>query len=84
MLTVVYKKNKTIWVFPTAPKRAPLRNICFIPTILNKEQHECIQVRVNEDGTLIKLTDVTNLIVYILSIATENIGGDDSWINANN
>ena len=41
-------------------------------------------MRINEDGTLEKSTDVTNLLNYDLIITMETTGGDSSWINGKN
>ena len=63
MLIVVCPNTRMIWVFPTAPKRAPVRIIRFIPTTLMNRKHPYKCVRVDEDSALEKSTDVTNLLV---------------------
>ena len=71
-------------LFPTVSKRSPDRIIRFILTTLNKKQHPCKRVRVDEYGALENSIGVTNLIVDDLNISMEAIGGDASWINGNN
>ena len=39
---------------------------------------------VDEDGSLVKSTDVTNLLVDYFRMSMESTGGDASWINVNN
>ena len=41
-------------------------------------------MRVDEDGTLEKYTDVTDLLVDELNISMEATGVDASWLNGNN
>ena len=63
MLTVVYAKTRMIWLFSNASKKSPVRIIRFIITTLKNEQHPRKHVRVDEDGALANLADVTNLLV---------------------
>ena len=62
MITVVYANTRMLWVFLTAPKRAPARITRFILTKLRNEKYPLKYVRVDEYGALENLTDVTNLI----------------------
>ena len=50
---------------------------------MNNEQHLRKCVRVDEDGALVNLTYVTNLLVEESKTFIESIGGDASWINGN-
>ena len=84
ILTVVCAKTRILWFFHAAPKWPLVHIIQLILTKSNNEQHPCKHVRINEDGTLEKSTDVTNLLNYDLSITMETTGGDSSWINGKN
>ena len=48
MRTVVFENTRILWVFPSAPKRAPVRIICFILTTLMNVQHPCKHGRIDE------------------------------------
>ena len=63
---------------PIESKIAPAIIIRFIMTTLMNEQQPCKCVRVYEDSTLSKSTDVTNLLVDELKISVETTGGDAS------
>ena len=63
IIAVFCAKTRMIWIFQTAPKRAPVRIICFILTTLMNEHHPYKRVRVDEDIALSNSTDVTNLLV---------------------
>ena len=84
MITVVFDKNKIIWIFSNASKQDPVLAIRFILTTLKIEQQPCRRVRIYEDGALENSTDVTNLLVDNLNIYLLNIGGGSSWINGKN
>ena len=58
MLTVVCGKIRIIWVFPTAPKQAPVCIILFMLTKLKNEQHPFKCVRVEKDGAVAQSTDL--------------------------
>ena len=84
MLTISWKKTRTIWVFTTESKQTPVPIISFILKELNNEKHPWKHARVDDDGVLENSTDATNLLVYELIIATETTSGDASRINGNN
>ena len=84
MLTVVCAKTVILWIFPTSSKMAPFHIIHFILTKFNNENNPCKHVIVDEDGSLVKSTDVTNLLVDYFRMSMESTGGDASWINVNN
>ena len=73
-----------LWVFPTAPKRTPVRIIRLIlKTLLNGKQ-PYKRVKLDGDSSLATSIDVTNLLVDQFTISMENTGGDASSINGNN
>ena len=74
--TVFCAKTIMIWVFDNVSKRSPVLIICFILTTLTNEKHPCRRVRFDEDETLEKSTDVTNLLVDDFSIYMETNGDD--------
>ena len=84
IITVVCSKTRMLWVFQTAPKRAPVRIIRLIMTTLMNEKQPYKRVRVDEDGTLSNSTDVTNLPVDKFKISMEATGGDASRLNEKN
>ena len=81
MLTISWKKTRTIWVFTTESKQTPVPIISFILKELNNEKHPWKHARVDDDGVLENSTDATNLLVYEFSVTMETTGGDASRIN---
>ena len=84
MLTVIFAKNRMMWVFPTVSQRAHLCIIRFILTTLKNEQHPCKIIWVDEDGALENSTDVINLLIESFNIYMETTVGDSSWLNGKN
>ena len=84
MLTVVFENNRVIWVLPTASKISPVHIIRLVRTTLINEQHPCKRVRADEDISLTKSTDVTNLTIDEFKISMYTTGGDASWLNRKN
>ena len=84
MLPVVCARTRIIWLFLTASKRAPVRIIHLILKTFNNGQHKWKCGRVDEDGTLEKSKDITNLLVDDFIVSIETTGGDASCINGKN
>ena len=76
--------QKSICILSIASKIWPLGIIGIILTILNNEQHTCKRIIVDEDDTLEKPSDVTDILVDKFNIALDTTGGDASWLNGKN
>ena len=82
--TFLYENTRILRVFPNAPKRDTVRNICFTLTIFKSKQHPYKCVIVDDDGALENSADTANPLVYDFIISMKTTGDDASWINGNN
>ena len=84
MITVVYENNRTIWLFPTVSKRAPVWILRFILITLINEQKPLKLVRVDKNSALENSTDVTNLLIGEFKTSMETTCGYAYYLKRKN